>query len=95
MPPELGPQDSLQIGVAQPAVGLALRAPGCLASEELACMAPRPSGAQVVIAAPDQLRQAGVAPFLFVELPEAGVLDEPVLVQIHRVLRAPPVSAGY
>jgi hypothetical protein len=94
MPAELGPQDSLEISVLQPEVGLALRAPGCLASDELDCMAPRPSGAQVVIVAPGQLGQAGVAPYLFVELPEPGVLGEPVLVRLRRVLRAPPVSAG-
>jgi len=29
-----------------------------------------------------------------VELPEPGVLDEPVLVRVRKVLRAPPVSAG-
>jgi hypothetical protein len=57
-------------------------------------MAPRPSGAQVVIAAPDELRRAGVAPYLFVELPDPGVLVEPVVVRLRRVLRAPPVSAG-
>src|SRR5690606_23305323 len=73
MPNDLGPRDSLELRVDEPEVGLAVRAPGCLASEELACMAPRPSGAQVVIAAPELLRQAGVAPYLFVELPEPGV----------------------
>jgi len=94
LPAELGPQDSLELRVDHPEVGLALRAPGCLAGDELACMAPRPSGAQVVIAAPDELRRAGVAPYLFVELPEPGVLAEPVLVQLRKVGRAPPVSAG-
>jgi hypothetical protein len=94
MPTDLGPQDSLEIRVEEPEVGLAVRAPGCLASDELACMAPRPSGAQVVIAAPDELRRAGVAPYLFVELPDPGVLVEPVVVRLRRVLRAPPVSAG-
>lgn len=95
MLPELDPQDTLQLHVAQAEVGLALRAPGCLAGDELACMAPRPSGAQIVLDAPEQLRQAGVAPYLFVELPEPGVLDEPVIVTLRRVLRAPPVSAGH
>ncbi|MBA3549729.1 MAG: hypothetical protein H0T76_24890 [Nannocystis sp.] len=97
MPADLGPQDSLELRVGGPdvgLVGLAVRAPGCLASDELACMAPRPYGARVVIAAPDQLRQAGVAPYLFVELPEPGVLGEPVLVLLRKVQRAPPVSAG-
>lgn len=93
MPEELGPLDSLELRVAAPEVGLALRAPGCFASDELACMGARPSGAQVVIAAPDELRQAGVAPYLFVELPEPGVLGEPVLVQLRKVLRSPPVGA--
>lgn len=93
MPEELGPLDSLELRVAAPEVGLALRAPGCLVSDELACMGARPSGAQVVIAAPDELRQAGVAPYLFVELPEPGVLGEPVLVQLRKVLRSPPVGA--
>lgn len=92
--PELDLQDTLQLHVAQPEVGLALRAPGCLGSDELACMAPRPSGAQVVLTAPELLRQAGVAPYLFVELPDPGVLDEPVTVTLRRVLRSPPVSAG-
>ena len=94
MPADLGPQDSLELRVESPEVGLAVRAPGCLASDELACMAPRPYGARVVIAAPDELRQAGVAPYVFVELPEPGVLGEPVLVQLRKVQRAPPVSAG-
>ncbi len=94
MPADLGPQDSLELRALGPEVGLAVRAPGCLASDELACMAPRPYGARVVIAAPDELRQAGVAPYLFVELPEPGVLAEPVLVQLRKVQRAPPVSAG-
>jgi len=94
MPTELGPHDSLEIRVERPEVGLALRAPGCLASDELACMAPRPSGAQVVIAEPRALRQAGVDPYLFVELPEPGVLEEPVQVQLRRVPRALPTSAG-
>jgi hypothetical protein len=89
LPEELGPLDSLELRVAAPEVGLALRAPGCLVSDELACMGARPSGAQVVIAAPDELRQAGVAPYLFVELPEPGVLGEPVLVQLRKVLRVP------
>ena len=92
LPAQLGPFDSLQIRVDEREVGLAVRAPGCLASDELACAAPSPAGAQVTIVAPDELQRSGVAPFLFVELPEPGVLTSPVRLHVRRVLRAPPVG---
>lgn len=92
LPAGLGALDSLQIRVEEHEVGLALRAPGCLGSDELACVAPSPAGAQVTIAAPDELQRAGVAPYLFVELPDPGVLAEPVQVHLRRVLRAPPAG---
>ena len=94
LPVGLGPQMSLQIRTERPEIGLALRAPGCLASEELACAAPSPAGSQVTIVAPDELQREGIEPYLFVEMPEPGVLDGPVLLHLRRVLRAPPASGG-
>lgn len=92
LPESLGPQDSLKIWAERPEIGLALRAPSCLVSDELDCSPPSPAGSQVMIEAPDELRQAGVQPYLFVELPEAGVLTEPVILHLRRVLRGPPVG---
>ena len=85
-------QHSLQIWTEQPEIGLALRAPGCLASDELDCSPPSPAGSQVTIAAPDELLRSGVQPYLFVELPEPGVLSGPVTLHLRRVLRGPPVG---
>ena len=92
LPGNLDALDSLQIRADRPEVGLALRAPGCLSSDELACAGPSPDGAKVVIVAPDELERAGVEPYLFVELPEPGVLGEPVTLHLRRVLRGPPVG---
>lgn len=94
LPGGLGPQMSLQIRTERPEIGLALRAPGCLASEELACAASSAAGSQVTIVAPDELQREGIEPYLFVEMPEPGVLDGPVLLYLRRVLRAPPASGG-
>ena len=69
-----------------------MRAPGCLAGEEVACAPPSPAGSQVTITAPDELERDGVEPYLFVELPEPGVLEEPVVLHLRKVLRAPPVG---
>ena len=93
LPGGLGVHSSLQIRTERPEIGLALRAPGCLASEETACAPPSPAGSQVTIAAPDELQRAGVEPYLFVEMPEPGVLTEPVILHLRRVLHAPPVGS--
>lgn len=92
LPATLGPLDSLQIWTDRPEVGLALRAPGCLVSDELDCSQPSPAGSQVTIVAPDELQRKGVQPYLFVELPEPGVLTEVVTLHLRRVLRGPPVG---
>jgi hypothetical protein len=92
LPASLGPLDSLQIWTDRPEVGLALRAPGCLVSDELDCSPPSPAGSQVTIVAPDELQRKGVQPYLFVEQPEPGVLTEVVTLHLRRVLRGPPVG---
>lgn len=60
------------------AVGLAMRAPGCLAADEVACVAEDPQGAAIElegIMTPEGflglqgMRVAGIRPLLFVELP--------------------------
>ena len=94
LPDGLGLHDSLQIRTERPEIGLALRAPGCLAREEMACAPPSPAGSQVTIAAPDELRREGIEPYLFVEMPEPGVLGEPVILRLRRVLHAPPVGGS-
>lgn len=89
---DMRPQDSLRIHSLRPEVGLAVRAPGCLGTDESACGAPRVGGAQVTIAEPRALQAAGVSPYLFVELPEPGVLAESVELEVRVVLRSPPTG---
>jgi hypothetical protein len=93
LPGDLEPQYDLQIHADRPEVGLAVRAPGCLASDELACAAPSAGGSRVTIAAPGALQRADIEPYLFVELPAPGVLVEPVTLHLRQVLRGPPVGA--
>lgn len=92
LPAGLRPQDALRIRSERPEVGLAVRAPGCLGPDELDCGAPHMGGAQVMIEAPASLHAAEVMPYLFVELPEPGVLADPVVLQVRVVLHAPPAG---
>ncbi|MBL9103249.1 MAG: hypothetical protein JNL82_20050 [Myxococcales bacterium] len=92
LPAGLGPLDSLRIRSDRPEVGLAVRAPSCLGSDELDCGAPGVGGAEVTIEAPGELHAAGVAPYVFVELPDPGVLTDEVVLQVRVVLRAPPAG---
>ncbi|MBK7828046.1 hypothetical protein [Nannocystis sp.] len=89
-----GRESSLDIWAERPEIGLALRAPGCLASDELDCSRPAPGGSRVTIVAPDELERVGVEPYLFVELPEPGVLSEPVTLHLRQTLRGPPVGSS-
>lgn len=93
LPADLRARDSLEIRSERPEVGLAVRAPGCLADDELGCGAPAIGGTAVVIVKPAALQAAGVSPYLFVELPEQGVLEDPVELQVRVVLHAPPAAA--
>ena len=92
LPADLRGRDSLQIRSERSEVGLAVRAPGCLAGDELDCGAPAVGGTQVMIVKPAALQAAGVEPYLFVELPEQGVLEDPVELQVRVVLHAPPAG---
>mgnify|MGYP000093009021 CR=1 FL=1 len=92
LPDGLRAQDDLQIRSVRPEVGLAVRAPGCLADDEVDCGAPAVGGTQVTIAGPAALAAAGVAPYLFVELPDPGVLEDPAELQVRVVLHAPPAG---
>lgn len=73
--PPAPPARALEITVSRPDVGLAVRAPGCLATDELACAAGTGAPARVVIGRLTTLRAAGVAPYLFVELPPDSERD--------------------
>lgn len=86
--PATPPQRALEVTAERPDVGLALRAPSCLASAELACAAPAAGGASVVVHGLAGLRSAGVEPYLFIELPADSELDPPF--QLH--LRLVPES---
>lgn len=92
LPAGLRAQDSLRIRSPRPEVGLAVRAPGCLGSDELDCGAPRVGGAQVMIESPAALYAAGVRPYVFVELPDLGVLEDLVELQVRVVLHMPPTG---
>jgi hypothetical protein len=69
LPDALPPAAQLSIATAAADVGLALRGPGCLPSDELACAAPSPDGTATTVDALVQ-RQGGFGSvFAFVELP--------------------------
>ncbi|WAS95435.1 hypothetical protein [Nannocystis punicea] len=67
--PAVPPARALEITVSRPDVGLAVRTPGCLATDELACAAGTGGPARVVVDRLAARRAAGVAPYLFIELP--------------------------
>lgn len=67
--PEVAPGRALEISASRPDVGLAVRAPSCLAADEVACAAGTGSPARVVLTDLAGLRAAAVAPYVFVELP--------------------------
>lgn len=75
--PPTPPQRALELTAGRPDVGLAVRAPGCLAAAEVACAAPTATGARVVLTGLAGLRSAGVEPLLFVELPAGSEQDPP------------------
>ncbi|HEY8375118.1 MAG TPA: hypothetical protein VIK91_01460 [Nannocystis sp.] len=75
--PDAGPARALEIVAGRPDVGLAVRAPGCLADDEVACAAGGDEPARVVIGDLMGLRAAGVEPYLFVELPAGSEQDPP------------------
>ena len=76
LPATLPPGAQLTVSVDDPAVGLALRSPGCAATEEIACAGP---GAQTSVTFPnaDEAGSQGVAPLLFVELPDPPAPEPP------------------
>jgi hypothetical protein len=75
----LEPTAALEISTEQPGVGLAVRAPGCLPDQEIACTPPGDGAAQVLVEDLAALTAAGTEPFLFVERPAASdaAPDEP------------------
>ena len=95
MPPGLDAHDVLTITSPVDTIGLAVRGPGCLAGDELDCAAPSTSGATVTVPQPAVLQAAGVAPFLFVELPDPGVLGEPLVLQVQRMRAVAPLASQF
>lgn len=83
--PATPPQRALEVRAGRDDVGLAVRAPGCLADDELACAAPAAGGARVVVPQLAALHAAGIEPFLFIELPDAGEPGPPLLLDLHLV----------
>jgi hypothetical protein len=68
-------------------VGLALRSPGCLAADEIACSEPGPA-LSVTFPNAGELGALGVEPMLFVELPDPppdGEPADPISVEIEVV----------
>lgn len=83
------PLRALAIEAMDPDVGLALRTPGCLVTDEVACAAPATEGARVVLSGLDALRLRGVRPYLFVELPSD---EAPPLELQFRLVPDPQIS---
>ncbi len=75
LPAELPDRAVLTATTTAADVGIALRGPGCLASDELACAAPSPSGATATIDALAQRIDGADTVFAFVELPAARADD--------------------
>lgn len=67
--PVVPPARALEITVSRPDIGLAVRSPGCLATDEVACAAGTGAPARIVLDRLAARRAAGVAPYLFIELP--------------------------
>lgn len=88
--PPSPPGRALQVRVDRDDIGLAARAPGCLADDEVACAAPAAAGAAIVIPDLDGLRAAGVEPYLFVELPEPDAPGPSPVLEL-RLVPEPPV----
>ena len=86
--PVTPPLRALEIVASRADVGLAVRAPSCLAADERAGAADA-SAAGVVISGLPALHAAGVEPFLFVELPEGSDGDEPFTLDL-RLVPEPP-----
>lgn len=87
--PPAPPERALAVRVTRDDAGLAARAPGCLADEEVACAVPTPGGARVVIPRLAALRAAGVEPYLFVELPEPDAPGPPLVLEFSLVPEPP------
>lgn len=83
--PPSPPQRALEVRTDRDDTGLAARAPGCLADDEVACAAAAPGGARVVLTGLASLRAAGVEPYLFVELPEEDAPDPPLVLELRLV----------
>jgi hypothetical protein len=87
--PPSPPERALAVRATRDDTGLAARAPGCLADEEVACAAPTAGGARVVIPRLATLRAAGVEPYLFVELPEPDAPGPPLVLEFSLVPEPP------
>lgn len=83
--PPSPPERALQVRATRDDTGLAARAPGCLADEEVTCAAPTAGGARVVIPHLTALRAAGVEPYLFVELPDPDAPGPPLVLEFSLV----------
>jgi hypothetical protein len=77
LPDGLDPGMTLELAVDHPEVVLAVRAPGCAPGEELVCAPATPGGAVALVEGVDALAGAGIAPYLFIELPDAVTGDDP------------------
>jgi hypothetical protein len=87
--PPSPPERALEVHATRDDTGLAARAPGCLADEEVACAAPTAGGARIVIPRLATLRAAGVEPYLFVELPEPDAPGPPLVLEFSLVPEPP------
>ncbi|PCC69535.1 hypothetical protein SAMN02745121_06342 [Nannocystis exedens] len=88
--PAVPPARALEITVSRPDVGLAVRTPGCLATDEVACAAGIGAPARVVIDRLAARRAAGIAPYLFVELPPDSERDPAFTLNLRLVPEPTP-----
>jgi hypothetical protein len=88
LPQGLPDGTDLEIRTDHPDVALALRAPGCDVGAEVACAPATSAGAVVTLTDVPDLAGPGIAPYLFVELPDSmGPGDPPVV--LNYILAGP------
>ncbi len=74
----LEPGGSVEISTTAPEIGLAVRGPGCLPGEEIACAPGDIDGAHVIVDDLSKTLEVGGSLFVFVEMPPGSGASEPL-----------------
>ncbi len=75
LPESMPPASALSVTAQAEGIGLAARAPGCLAADEVACAVPSPGGTSIALDDVGAVLGPGRTVFVFVELPVADAVS--------------------